>query len=473
MRNRSAQDVELGTRSDVSQPAVQPLPTGPAATTDEKHTAIKVPDEENDLGATTDETSVATDEIELPNGGYGWVVVICVLGVNACTWGVNTTYGVYSSYFLQHNYYAATQLDYAWVGGLSAAIAVAMGPLANLFVRKFGFKAPMYAGSVLVGLGQCCAGVTKSFGGFLACQGIVFGIGLGMLLVPSQPLVAHWFDKRLAFAQGIAQAGSGVGGVIWANTTPLLLQRVGVKWTLVTNGLITMVILLIATFFIKGRHTAVGAKSASFHVSLVWTNFGFAWFLVWGALTIMAYFIAIYTLASYCTDGLGLTQKQGGAVMSILAAGQIVGRPVWGYALDRGGRVNMVIVSYLICAVATLAIWLPGRSFGLMALFGLLHGLTGGTIHSAATPMLTSIVGLQDLGSALAIYWVDLSIPSLVSQVLAILLVNYSRNHLGKTGADAYTISIGFCGAVTFAGAFALIGSKRYLQGDFKILKKS
>ncbi|MDA4805220.1 hypothetical protein NY486_04840, partial [Enterobacter hormaechei] len=58
----------------------------------------------------------------------------------------NTTYGVYSSYFLQHNYYAATQLDYAWVGGLSAAIAVAMGPLANFFVRKFGFKAPMYFG---------------------------------------------------------------------------------------------------------------------------------------------------------------------------------------------------------------------------------------------------------------------------------------------------------------------------------------
>lgn len=309
--------------------------------------------------------------------------------------------------------------------------------------------------------------------------------------------MAHWFDKRLAFAQGIAQAGSGVGGVIWANTTPLLLQRVGVKWTLVINGLITMVILLIATFFIKGRHTAVGAKSASFHVSLVWTNFGFAWFLIWGALTsefggscppagrsrslptalltllVMAYFIAIYTLASYCTDGLGLTQKQGGAVMSILAAGQIVGRPVWGYALDRGGRVNMVIVSYLICGVATLAIWLPGRSFGLMALFGLLHGLTGGTIHSAATPVLTSIVGLQDLGSALAIYWVDLSIPSLVSQVLAILLVNYSRNHLGKTGADAYTISIGFCGALTFVGAFALYGSKRYLQGDFKVLKKS
>jgi len=24
---------------------------------------------------------------ELPNGGYGWVIMFCLLGLNACTWG--------------------------------------------------------------------------------------------------------------------------------------------------------------------------------------------------------------------------------------------------------------------------------------------------------------------------------------------------------------------------------------------------
>lgn len=31
---------------------------------------------------------------ELPNGGYGWVVVVCILALNACTWGLVTTFNV-------------------------------------------------------------------------------------------------------------------------------------------------------------------------------------------------------------------------------------------------------------------------------------------------------------------------------------------------------------------------------------------
>ncbi|BEJ14378.1 hypothetical protein CspHIS471_0401450 [Cutaneotrichosporon sp. HIS471] len=103
----------------------------------------------------------------LPNGGYGWVIVLCILGLNACTWGVNTTYGVFSAYFLQNDYYGGTQLDYSWVGGLSAAIAVFQGPFVNWMVRRFGFKTPLYIGAVCVGLGQCMAGVATSFAGYI------------------------------------------------------------------------------------------------------------------------------------------------------------------------------------------------------------------------------------------------------------------------------------------------------------------
>lgn len=188
---------------------------------------------------------------------------------------------------------------------------------------------------------------------------------------------------------------------------------------------------------------------------------------------VMGYFIAIYTLASYCTNGLGLTQTQGGAVQSILAAGQIIGRPMWGYLLDRGGRTNMVIVSYIIAGIATLAAWMPGRSFGVMAFYGLVNGMTAGTIHAASTPLSASVVGVPDLASALSIYWIVLSIPNALGGAFAIMLVDYSRKHLGRSGPDAYQISIGFCGGLYFAGAIVLLGVKHYLQHDWKIMKRA
>ena len=59
---------------------------------------------------------------------------------------MNTTYGVFQAYYIEHNYYSASVLDYAWVGGLSVAIALAVAPLSNLLIQKTHFKVPMAIG---------------------------------------------------------------------------------------------------------------------------------------------------------------------------------------------------------------------------------------------------------------------------------------------------------------------------------------
>lgn len=50
-----------------------------------------VPDDVSTPSTTTqvaiNDKSVDHTIDELPNGGYGWVIVVCLLGLNACTWG--------------------------------------------------------------------------------------------------------------------------------------------------------------------------------------------------------------------------------------------------------------------------------------------------------------------------------------------------------------------------------------------------
>jgi len=63
---------------------------------------------------------------------------------------MNTTYGVFSAYYVQNNYFeGGSTFRYAWVGGLSVATALACGPLANLLCRVFGLRVPMVIGTCL------------------------------------------------------------------------------------------------------------------------------------------------------------------------------------------------------------------------------------------------------------------------------------------------------------------------------------
>nr|ODN89420.1 hypothetical protein L203_02130 [Cryptococcus depauperatus CBS 7841] len=414
-----------------------------------------------------------TDAADL-DGGYGWVIVGCMIAMNAGTWGVNTTYGVYSSYYLQNNYFSGgTTLGFAWVGGLSVATALLCGPLSNYLSRIFGFRiAHNPLGTIGIVLGQCMAGICHSFATFLVCQGIVFGFGLGMIMVPAQPLMAHWFHKRLALAQGLATSGSGVGGLVLSNTTRILLEHLSVKWALIINGCISGVLLVPSLILLRGRHKAIGARQAPLELKWLWHK-GFIWVWLWGAFCMMAYFIALYSLASFATHALGLTQTQGAALQSILSAGQMIGRPLWGYFLDSGGRINLTIVCYLICGISSLCIWLPAKSFGILVFYALVQGMTGGTVWSAAAPLIAKVVGVKDLASALSIFWMILVIPALVGQPIAIALLEYSTRHLNKTGPEAYFISIGLCGGMAILCACFLYGAKVWLQGNWQVFKKT
>ena len=188
---------------------------------------------------------------------------------------------------------------------------------------------------------------------------------------------------------------------------------------------------------------------------------------------VIAYFVALYSLASFATNGLGLSQAQGASLQSILSAAQMIGRPTWGLCLDKGGRINMSILCYLIVGISSLAIWLPAKSYAVLIVFAVVQGATSGTVWNAAAPLTAQMVGVQDLGSALSVFWLTLFVPALVGQPLAILLLNYSTNHQGRTGPAAYYNSIGFCGAIGIAASFFLLGAKRYQQGNWKILSKT
>ena len=186
----------------------------------------------------------------------------------------------------------------------------------------------------------------------------------------------------------------------------------------------------------------------------------------------MSFYVALYSMAIFATDGLDLSQSHGAIVQSLLAAGLMIGRPLAGLILDKFGRINIAIVLSILNGVACCAFWLPARSFAALAVFAFVQGAAGGAVWSAAAPVTASIVGVKHLGSAMAMFWLSLVVPVFVGNPLAVLLLDYSRDHLGRNGPDAYAISIGFCGGLSIAAGLCLYGAKWHLQGSPRLFCK-
>lgn len=65
-------------------------------------------------------------------------------------------------------------------------------------------------------------------------MGLIGGLGFSLVFVTSVIILLRWFDKRLALAMGIASSGTGIGAFVFAPLTQLLLDRFGLKITVVS-----------------------------------------------------------------------------------------------------------------------------------------------------------------------------------------------------------------------------------------------
>lgn len=66
-------------------------------------------------------------------------------------------------------------------------------------------------GSAAAVFGMMMTSICKEYWQVVLAQGVVTGIGLGSMLLPSVAIMPQYFKTRRAFATGIAASGSSLG----------------------------------------------------------------------------------------------------------------------------------------------------------------------------------------------------------------------------------------------------------------------
>ncbi len=86
-------------------------------------------------------------------------------------------------------------------------ICILTGPLYDL-----GYLHSMVnVGTFAIVFGMMMTSLCRKYWQFVLAQGVVVGIGNGLLFLPSIAIVPEYFSKRKALASGIVAAGSSLG----------------------------------------------------------------------------------------------------------------------------------------------------------------------------------------------------------------------------------------------------------------------
>ena len=346
-----------------------------------------------------------------PNGGYGWVCVVATFFINAHTWGINSSYGVFLAYYLSNNYYpGASSLEFAFVGGLSISQALLISPLATYITRVHGTRTTLLLGVCLEVLALISASFTHQVWQLFLSQGLCFGFGMGFLFVGSVGIIPQWFTTKRSLANGIGTAGSGLGGMMYSLATNAMIESLGVEWAFRILGILACAVNVVCALLIRDRNKAIGAVQLAFDYTL-FKKPEFWLLLGWGFFSMMGYITLLFSLPSYAVS-IGLTSQQGSIVGAMLNLGQGLGRPLVGIFSDKAGRINLAGACTFVAGLFCFVIWIFAKSLGVLVFFAIVVGTVAGTFWTTVGPVSAEVVGLVELPSALSIVWVFLVLPT-------------------------------------------------------------
>ncbi len=187
--------------------------------------------------STSSKGSDSSSEVSLPgapDGGWGWVVVLASFLVHLIADGCGFSFGVLYVELLA--YFKESKGKTAWVGSLFVSVPLITGPIASAITNRYGCRKTTIVGGVVAAAGFVLSLFADSIEHLCFTFGIIAGFGLSLVYVPAVVIVAYYFEKRRAFATGVAVAGSGIGTFVFAPLTEYLMEQYSWKGAVLIIG---------------------------------------------------------------------------------------------------------------------------------------------------------------------------------------------------------------------------------------------
>ncbi|KAJ3375782.1 hypothetical protein GGF31_002986 [Allomyces arbusculus] len=403
-----------------------------------------------------------------PDGGLSAIlVVVASFLLNFSILGIQYSFGIYQKYLPNAEFKGrVTAAEVSLVGSVSFGVANLLGVYSGRLADVYGYRLMVLVGTVIMVVGLLLSAFSTELWHLMVTQGLLLGLGCSVAYFPGVAVNAQWWDKHRSLATGIAVAGAGAGGLAFANGTEVLLDTVGLKWTLLITALVTLVLQFVAMGLLKTR---IPTRSRPLREALrnvidwqLLKTRGFPPLIIGVFLNPFAYMIPFYFIPSYC-QAQGLADTSGALLLSVINITSVVGRIVVGFLADRWGNVNCYLASTMFVAVSCLGIWLWAATMPGLVAFAAVFGFCAGGLISLMFSVTAQLFGTEGLATSIGLIYTTESVGHLVGPPLAALLI---RN-------DSSLPSRGYAGLIVYAGVSSLVAAMCFAYMRFAVLDRA
>lgn len=382
-----------------------------------------------------------------PDGGYAWFILFACFTVFGLTLGFIKSFGVFYVNVQQH--FNTTATTTSWITSIAVATAHAAGPLASALSARFGHRSVVMIGGLISSVGAITGSFARNLLELYLTVGFLNGLGCALAWTPTVTMVGLYFDKRRPIANAVSSAGECVLTFVFMPLSQWLIDSYSWRGAMLILGGLQLNLCVCGALLrplttgedlerakeVKAdEEQMLQNNSQRLHQEKKGTlksklldyvdftligNADFMMYSMFGLFAALGFFAPPLFLVPFARSR-GVEEYQSAALMSISSVLDLIGRVAFGWMANL--RIiktlhQLIVTTFLLGAVLFLC---PlASSFAGLAVFSAVFGLVFGATVAIHITVLTELVGVRRLGSALGFFLLIRSFGGLLGPPIA------------------------------------------------------
>ncbi|XP_061471596.1 monocarboxylate transporter 7 [Rhineura floridana] len=175
---------------------------------------------------------------KVPDGGWGWIVAFAFFFVEALTYGIIKSFGVFFTDLVQS--FDESNSRISWIISICVFVLTFTAPLSTVLSNRFGHRLVVMTGGLLISTGMVAGSFARTVVEMYISIGIVSGLGYCLTFLPTVTILSQYFDKKRSLVTAVASTGECFAVFSFAPAITALKEHIGWRYSLLFVGLLQL-----------------------------------------------------------------------------------------------------------------------------------------------------------------------------------------------------------------------------------------